>query len=120
MRFKELADRPYHSSQPPTLLQITPRSQGIPQLYRELRDQIRSAPHRALGARSKRVESQRVPAVEGRDAIVHPEEQFREIGRVARGILEILHADLGQRGDLLRGKCEAAGGGDVVVHDGQI
>ena len=47
------------------------------------------------------------------------EEQLRERGRVAGRVFQVLDADVGQAGDFARGQRQAAGGGDVVVHDGQ-
>lgn len=120
MRLEELADGPDLRPERPAFRQIAPDREGVPQAHGELRDEVRRAPDGTPGARGERVEGQRVPAVEGGDAVVQAEEQLGEARRVTRGVLEVPHAHVGERGDVRRGERQAAGGGDVVVHDGQL
>ena len=87
MRLQKPAYRPDLPPQFPPVLPIPGHGQRLPQLHRERGGQVRGAPDRALGPRGERVEVQSVPAVQCRDAVREPEEEFREIGRVARGVL---------------------------------
>ena len=47
------------------------------------------------------------------------EKDLSQAGAVARGILHVLDADVREAGKLLGGEGHAAGGGNVVVHDGE-
>ncbi|KAH0829632.1 C6 transcription factor [Fonsecaea pedrosoi] len=118
--FEKLADRVDLGPQLSTRLQITLRSQRIPQLGRQLRDDIRRTPHCALAARGEAVEGQGIPPVEGGDVVAERKDQLGESGSVARRVLQVSHADFRQPGNLRRCQAEPGRRGDVVVDNVQV
>lgn len=99
MSFEELADGEDLGPDLASLLEVVLDGEGIPQLHRQLGQDVGGTPDGSLGAGGKAVKGEGVPSVEGGNASVVVEEEVGQGRGISGRVLEVLDAHLGEASD---------------------